>query len=532
MAGYSFAFPTGPGSIAHRLYLRLHKQDISDAAMDRGHRVANSNGILCPKSTDASCITGKGDHKITAEEVFDAAFELSERDVFFAPSIHRTLGIDIPWSWNVIRPVIPEEDMGLFWNYTNFLKASLQKRLFKEGSTEFRDAMALGIYYYAVSPKHDFIGEWDRFAIAERELTALGWLDIRDFLKANGGVFTARGARGDGRPSVLESVEQGELLNIHMTMLLYSMLRAAGIPANFMQGKCVSTGDPSLSDVDVCTCVQVPTGKGVRVMNPFSMQSDAHYAGFTIISPRQMFGAYQVFLAFNSQPNEMRKYLELAGVADPLSPLVHGLLGMYWTRQRKWDEASSEIEQALMLAPKLPGLYVFRALLFAEKKEFDRAIRDATHAIVLSPSRHDLVQTRGEMHAFNGNWDDAIKDFLQACRMSNNNIQLQDSILLSVKRAVDHTWSNKQREALRKQFLSETRYNADEIELSMIRWHLKWKNGRPKTATVQLIDELQWFSHPEKYSEPVRRELHRMMALLPSEMREVPEVKAAIGRIP
>lgn len=552
MARYSLAFPADTNSIPYAIYIQLRKLKITDAALDHGTLVINSNGTSCPKRTASTCIAGKGDHKITSEEVFDTALDLRERDFPFWYNLRKNHDFKIPWIWNTLQPIMPREDMSRFREYTTVLKTSLKQRDLIDGTPEFRDALALGIYYYVVSPKLDFVGEWDRFNIAEKELTALGWTEIKDYLKTKGGVFTAR---GKGTSSVLEGVEQGELQSIQIAILLYSALRAAGISAVFTQGEGAAVGDPNLLDVDIYTCVQVSTGNGFRMMDPYSMQPNAHYAKFVAISPRQMLGAYQLFLAgknhedlvnlvnsanptndlVNSKLEEMRKHLESASMIDPRSPLVHGMFGMYWMVQNKLSAADIEIKNAIALSPQLPRTYIARAGLSVQRNEFDKAIQDATHAMTLAPSRYDFVLTRGEVYAFKGEWDKAITDYLQAYRMNNN--QGQGELTSSIAKATHRLWSDKGREALKKQFATETglkaeKFEVEKFEADIIGSHLSWKMGRPKTATVLLVELLQSLPHPETYSEPVRKELHRMMAQLPPDMREMKDVKTAIARVP
>lgn len=528
MAGYSLAFLTDVNAIPFSLYLRLRSLKIDDASLDRGSLVINSNGTSCPKRTLASCRVGKGDHKITAEEVFDTAFEIAEKDAFFGIALQKEFDIKIPWIWNVTQPIIPVKDMHRFWDYTTFLKDSLQKHSLDEGTPAFQDALALGIFYFVVTPRRDFVGEWDHSAIIEKELLGLGWQDINDYLRTKGGLFTARGT---GKTSVLESLDQGELRHMHLAILLYSALRVVGIPVAFAQGEGVSTKDPDMVDAAIYTCVQIPSRNGVRLMNPYRIQSDARFSGFTAISPRQMIAFYHIFLASDSSTDEgARKNMELASIIDPNSPIVRLFRGIHWLHQNNLNQASVEIEKAIAIAPKLPKPYGVRAILSVEKKDFDKANQDAMHAVELSPTRHDLVQLRAEIYALQGDWNNALKDYVYAYRL--NKTEFLEEFSPSIVRAVRRLWSDKGRETLRQQFGKETGFYPEVIEGRMIAHHFSWTVGRPKTATVLATELLHSFHHPETYSEPVRKELHRMIELLPSEMRDLDEIKLAIGRIP
>jgi len=87
-----------------------------------------------------------------------------------------------------------------------------------------------------------------------------------------------------------------------------------------------------------------------------------------------------------------------------------------------WDDAITDLSEALRLDPKSEIAYSERARAHSAKKEYDQAIADYTEAIRLDPKNAETYANRGPLFYYlKGESDKAIADFTEAIRLDPKN---------------------------------------------------------------------------------------------------------------
>lgn len=89
----------------------------------------------------------------------------------------------------------------------------------------------------------------------------------------------------------------------------------------------------------------------------------------------------------------------------------------------KYDEAMSDINIAITLAPDVPENYVIRFVFSSKAKDYDRAIDDITKVIVFYPNNGNYLFARGVNYHKSGQYDKAIADESQAIGSDPNNAE-------------------------------------------------------------------------------------------------------------
>jgi tetratricopeptide (TPR) repeat protein len=80
-------------------------------------------------------------------------------------------------------------------------------------------------------------------------------------------------------------------------------------------------------------------------------------------------------------------------------------------RQKRWDEAVKDLQEAIGLQPGLPQSYVTLASAYQGEQKLDDAVAALDRAIERQPGDPLLHYTRGRLHQDRGAWDAARKDF-------------------------------------------------------------------------------------------------------------------------
>lgn len=96
--------------------------------------------------------------------------------------------------------------------------------------------------------------------------------------------------------------------------------------------------------------------------------------------------------------------------------------GNAYTRNKDYDRAIADFNQAMQLDPKFALAYSDRGLTYAIKRDYNRAIADASRAIELDPKLALAYVNRGNSYTANKNYDAAIADYTRALQLMDKEV--------------------------------------------------------------------------------------------------------------
>ena len=99
--------------------------------------------------------------------------------------------------------------------------------------------------------------------------------------------------------------------------------------------------------------------------------------------------------------------------------------GRRYNDQGNYDQAISELDQAIGLDPKSALAYYARGYYYQNKGNYDQTISDYSKAIELDPNYADAYYSRGRHYLDKGNYDQAILDYNQAVELYNKAANLK-----------------------------------------------------------------------------------------------------------
>jgi tetratricopeptide (TPR) repeat protein len=113
---------------------------------------------------------------------------------------------------------------------------------------------------------------------------------------------------------------------------------------------------------------------------------------------------------------------------DPTYAAAFNNRGLAWKAKKEYDKAIADYDQAILLAPNYAVAYHNRGLAWLSKKEFHRAIDDCNEAIRLDPTYAGAYRTRSMAWASKEEYGKAIADSDEALRLDPNGV---DGLALS-----------------------------------------------------------------------------------------------------
>jgi len=98
--------------------------------------------------------------------------------------------------------------------------------------------------------------------------------------------------------------------------------------------------------------------------------------------------------------------------------------GMKYLKNKDYDKAIEEINEAVRLDPNYAQAYSGRGYAYEMKDQYDRAIDDYNEAIRLDPNCSEAYMFRGSACLKKGQYDYAIRDCNEAIKLNPNNTAL------------------------------------------------------------------------------------------------------------
>jgi len=121
--------------------------------------------------------------------------------------------------------------------------------------------------------------------------------------------------------------------------------------------------------------------------------------------------------------------------------------GIYYSTEGQWDNALSDLSEAIIINPKYAVSYANRGIVYGDLGQTEKAISDFTKAIDLEPTYKLVYHNRGVAYGDLGQYDKAISDFSKAIKLdakyasAYNNLsliyckknQLDSAIMINLK---------------------------------------------------------------------------------------------------
>jgi serine/threonine-protein kinase len=135
---------------------------------------------------------------------------------------------------------------------------------------------------------------------------------------------------------------------------------------------------------------------------------------------------------------EARTELEVALVADPLSPAIVATLGLHGYFARHYESAETELRRALALHSDFAMAHLFLGLTCADTGRMDEARREVQEAAQLSPDSPEMTSAQGYVAARAGD-DEAARGCLGALRAAAGHRYVSPVLMAQVHAALGET---------------------------------------------------------------------------------------------
>ncbi len=107
---------------------------------------------------------------------------------------------------------------------------------------------------------------------------------------------------------------------------------------------------------------------------------------------------------------------------DPKSGAAHINLGVTYMRERRWDDALTELHRAESLSPNVPGIYLNIGLAYYRKSDFDAAIEPFLQTLKLQPNSLQASYLLGLCYFFTNRYKDAAETLTPLWEQESSNL--------------------------------------------------------------------------------------------------------------
>ena len=415
---------------AYRFYEQLAVNGVSLADIDIGTSVINYSGIHCADKDARTCIQGRGDGKVDAEEVYEYVFNNYEK---YQELIKGVMGRPVPWTLDDMDPVttFDAQTRQKVQAVIDELKRVLEGDGLKEGTDEYTKRMATGLFWFVIAPPHWMFlyGETFLERVQDKiDRDSLG--KFREYIKKTGGFFL-NGDRSLPEYSALEALRGGRGKCTEKSKILFAVFKMAGFEPIFVYEKILEekSEDPIWKDAVLeapkgtnHACVGLNSGGRQRIFDPSLTNSYAEYRHYYPLSPRQ-FLSYEFFNNGNywREKGEYDKAIADHSEAiklDPKNTLAWQNRGNDWREKGEYDKAITDLSEAIRLDPRDALARADRGVAWSGKREFDKAIADLSEAIWIDPENAAVWSNRGNNWTGKGEYDKAIADHSEAIKLN------------------------------------------------------------------------------------------------------------------
>lgn len=418
--------PGGDHASAYWLFRKLKEKGHSPRDMDKGYqRIAYADGV-CPKESGLACTVGAGDDKLSAAEIYDFALTASES---FDGSMEEITGRPLPWNLDDYN-----KDTNDDAQYRQQIKDAigkldeiLAKQGFQKDSPEYRERMAVGLYYLVATPKAEVIQKQrTQFEKTTPELDELKLEEFKEFLFERGGMRLTTVDQGV-ELNALEALRANKGKSTEHAKLLYAVFRMAKLPAQFVYVNPQKSKNPALqAQVEQNPnlhhfCIALKQGDGVRLFDPAIGSSRPDHPEYRLLSPRNFLAVEAMNRAMLAAEKGDQAVFsgsyQLAKDMDPESPFLalhEGLISFY---QGKPDEAIAALDKAITMYPQYSQAIYQRGTLKLAKEDYAGAEKDFTTLIESAPLFSLSYLNRGQTRFLQKNEKGGLADFDELVRL-------------------------------------------------------------------------------------------------------------------
>ena len=545
-------FTPADNDLAYKLYQGLLAQEVSLAEMDVGEGAINYTGKTCPDGV-STCLIGAHDGVVTSSEVFEYALNDYEK---YRGIIEGTLQSPIPWVLNDLNSAtsFDAEIRIRVQSAIDQLKEILKDQGIDEGTEEYKERMAVGIYYLAVLPDAKTIriflssSEYATLPtsvkkmLEMKELTDLGLEKFKDYLKINGGFYLIKG--NSEEYTALEAIQKSRGECTENSKILFALLRMGGLDPQFVLVKrkgLLTSGDPEieayLKDLPAGMdhfCIGFELRGRFRLLDPSIFDSNADYTEYFPLSLRQYLN-----FDYSNRGNSWAKKEEYdkaivdytrAIEIDPRLAEAYTNRGVAWSNKGEYDKAITDHSKAIEINPQFAEAYSNRGNDWDDKGESDKAIADYTRAIEIDPQLAEAYANLGLALVRAGKLEKALQPLAQFLKFAPEQSNTLSSMLSSNSSTRwNRTTDSKE---IAERFETETgRGDISKVEAIFILSYSLWESEYHEEAIVQLSgisDELEFSQKPSKSTQTFFEE---MFQLMPESMKEDEKAQEIITKI-
>lgn len=585
MPEYPINFTAQDNTLAFQIYQALLAQGVSPQEMDQGWRETNYAGIHCPDTADTFCTQGTPG-VVEANDVLEYAFNHDQK---YQELLVRTLGEPLPWSLDDLDPTtaFDEQIRARVQEAIDVLRGILKEAGIEEGSEDYKERMAVGMYYLASLPSAQeirmarqsfLIPLPNRNLVGMQELTDLGLGKFKDYLSTCGG-FRVFGHGGE-EFSALDAIKNKGGECTEQSKILFAILRMAGLDPVFVRvdQNNLSSNDPYTQKLITETpanmdhiCIGVYIRNLFRLLDASLINSNPNYVKYAPEALRQYLSSdYSNRGLAWTEKNELDKAFSnytRALETDPENAEAYYNRGNAWAQKGEWDKALVDYTRALEINPEMEHVYCNRGLALAKKGDLDEAIADYTRAIEISPEDAEVYNNRGAAYYAKSDWDNAIADYTRAIEINpryaaaylNRGVTLvfKDNLAVVIKDIANclmispnlseqslkmlANFMNKswQQDSTKKEITDQFRtdmngYEIAEVQAFLIHSYALWEAGFQSkskeefTVFSTLIDNCQT---KRKLSPTTKAFFTDMFQLMPQTMQQDEQVQEMVGVI-
>ncbi len=435
-------FTEGSDQLAYGIYQDMLEAGDSCDALDHGYNVTNYAGLYCPAKDARSCVIGKGDGVVEADEVKEYAL-----DKEYEPDPHKyeqyrkltegRLGDPLPWVLDDLDPntTFDAEIRERVQAAIDELKRIIKAKGVEENSERYKEMLAAGLtWFVATLPIDKATG---KIVAKKQDIQRIidgiekdGLEGFWGYLEKGGGIRV----EGDYSKeyTALEALRNSEGECTEISKILFAAMKMAGLRPVFIYEDILKeeTNDPiikeaieSMPTAMFHLCVGLYIGKRIRLFDSMFINSNANYKLYTPLSLRQ-------YLSFdyNNRGGVWRNkgkldsaiadYTRAIGI-DPRSALAYTNCGIALGGNKKLDEEIADHTRAIEIDPKFEWAYYNRAAAWVDKGEPDNAMTDFTRMIEINPKSAPAYNGRGVILAGQGKLDEAIAAFTRAIEIDS-----------------------------------------------------------------------------------------------------------------
>ncbi len=518
----NFTKETDP--LAYGIYQDLLETGASCSALDYGYNVTNYAGLYCPKKDARSCVIGKGDGVVEADEVKEYALDNYEQ-VKYRQIIEGRLGDPLPWVLDDLDPAttFDEEIREKVYAAIDKLREILKAQGSKEGSDEYNEKVAVGLFYLVSLPDADTIKDagLSTFLARAKDLDSIGLSNFAEYIRIEGGLRVEGGLSEEY--TALEALQNKKGECTELAKILFAVLKIAGFNPAFVHvdiRKSLSTDTRIRKRPygEFHMCIGLDFGGKHRLFDPQFIDPDAGYSSFYPLTLRHYLAADYlnkgVMWRKTATDKAIMFYTRAINI-DPNFALAYVNRGFAWTTMGRFDKAIADYTKAIEKDPEFAIAYNNRCEAWKVEDELDKAITDCSSAIYFNPTLAPAYYNRSLALEAKGEFDKAIADIAKAAALDQT---IVEDLLITTKKKWQSSEGLKNSASLFQEETGGADISAYEAQFALA--YALWEFKKYEEARETFNGNLKYLSFKTKPSKSTTDFFEDMQARMPATMKK------------